>query len=80
MKKLKYQVLLFSAAILASVAGMAQVESHSAKPFKDLHLRETDPHFEQAIKKKELQKAPSLLYIDKTDSINKTNKNRRKKN
>ena len=65
-------------AVLVSTVAMAQSESNPVQAFKDIH-KEADPHFEQEIKKKELQKAPSLLYIDKTDRITKKNKRRKTK-
>ena len=78
MKKVTYNCFLLLIAILAAIVAMAQSESNPVKAFKKIH-KEVDPHFEQEIKKKELQKAPSLLYIDKTDRITKTNKLRKTK-
>jgi predicted tellurium resistance membrane protein TerC len=69
-------VLLF-----ISVAAIAQQDTNSVKAFKDIHkTEETDRHLEKEIKKKELQKAPSLLYLDSTKSqVIKQEKYRRKK-
>jgi hypothetical protein len=78
MKKGMLHCFLVFIAALVSIAAMAQSESNPVQAFKDIH-KEADPHFEQDIKKKELQKAPSLLYIDKTDRIIKKNKRRKTK-
>lgn len=78
MKKVIYNCFLFLITVLVSIAAIAQSENYPVKAFKDIH-KETDPHFEQEIKKKELQKAPSLLYIDKTDSVTKKYKRRKTK-
>jgi predicted tellurium resistance membrane protein TerC len=69
-------VLLF-----ISVTAIAQQDTNSVKAFKDIHkTEETDRHLEKEIKKKELQKAPSLLYLDSTKSqVIKQEKYRRKK-
>lgn len=81
MKKLTYKCFLFFAGVFVSTTTIAQSESNFSKPFKDLNkMKETDRNFEQELKKKELQKAPSLLYIDKTDRIIKKDKKRRNKN
>ena len=72
----------FSFAILfISFAAMAQKDTNSVKAFKDINkIQETDRHFEEEIKKKELQKAPSLLCLDSTGSqMIKKEKYRRKK-
>ena len=76
---LKY---FFSFALLfISVAAIAQQDTNAVKAFKDIHkTEETDRHLEREIKKKELQKAPSLLYLDSTMSqVIKKEKYRRKK-
>jgi len=76
---LKY---FFSFALLfISFAAIAQQDTNSVKAFKDIHkTEETERHLEREIKKKELQKAPSLLYLDSTKSqVIKKEKYRRKK-
>lgn len=64
---LKY---FFSFALLfISFTAIAQQDTHSVKAFKDIHKTgETDRHLEKELKKKELQKAPSLLYLDSIKS------------
>ena len=71
----------FSAMLFISFAAMAQKDTNSIKPFKDIHkTQETDRYLEKEIKKKELQKAPSLLCMDFTKSqVIKKEKYRRKK-
>ena len=72
----------FSFALLfISFAAMAQKDTNSVKAFKDIHkTEETDRHLEKEIKKKELQKDPSLLYLDSNRSqVIKKEKNKRKK-
>lgn len=73
----------FSVAMLfISFAAMAQKDTNSVKPFKDIDkTEETDRHLEKEIKKKELQKAPSLLYLDssKSQAIKKEKCRRKKK-
>lgn len=60
---------------------MAQKDTNSVKPFKDIYkTQETDRHLEKEIKKKELQEAPSLLYLESTRSqVIQKEKCRRKK-
>ena len=72
----------FSFALLfISFAAIAQQNTNSVKAFKDINkTEETDRHLEKEIKKKELQKAPSQLYLDSTKSqVIKKEKYRRKK-
>lgn len=50
------------AVILISCTALAQSDSNSTRPFKDINkTQETDRHLEKEIKKKELQKAPSQI-------------------
>ena len=81
MKKVICNCFLIFAIIILSANARAQSDLNPARAFKNIHIKETDRHLEQEIKKKELQKAPSLLYIDKTSitSVIKKNRHRRKK-
>jgi hypothetical protein len=55
--------------LFISFAAMAQKDTSSVKAFKDIHkIQEPDRHLEKEIKKKELQQAPSLLYLDSSRS------------
>jgi hypothetical protein len=67
--------------LFISFAAIAQKDTNSVKAFKDIHkTEETDRHLEKEIKKNELQKAPSVLYLDSTKSpVIKKEKYRRKK-
>jgi hypothetical protein len=69
------------ALLFISFAAIGQQDTNSVKAFKDIHkTEETDRHLEKEIKKKELQKTPSLLYLDSTKSqVIKQEKYRRKK-
>ena len=80
MKKATCKIFLFVGVLISTMA-QAQSGNNLSKSFKDItQAKESEQHFQQEIKKKELLKAPSLLYIDKTDRIIKKDKKRRKKN
>jgi len=70
---------LIFATIIVSASTTAQPDVNPIKAFKDINIKETNRHLEQAIKKKELQKAPSLLYIDKTSITSVIKRDRRKR-
>jgi predicted tellurium resistance membrane protein TerC len=82
MKNFKSKYFFSFAILFISFAAMAQKDTNSIKAFKDIHkIQDTDRHLEKEIKKKELQKAPSLLYLDssKSQAIKKEKCRRKKK-
>jgi hypothetical protein len=65
MKNFNSKYFLSFAILFISFAAMAQKDTNSVKAFKDIHkIQETDRHLEKEIKRKELQKAPSQIYVD----------------
>ncbi len=64
MKTTHYKLFFFLVASAISFTAMAQSDTGSVKPFKDIHkTQETDWHLEREIKKKELQQAPSQIIV-----------------
>ncbi len=75
MKNTLYEYFSFVAALLISCTAMAQSDTSSVKPFKDIHkTQETDRHLEKEIKKKELLQAPSQIIVVNDSSALKTTK------
>lgn len=82
MKNSDFKYFFSSAVLFISFEAMAQKDTSSVKAFKDIHkTQETDHYLEKEIKKKELQKAPSQIYVDTTAASKtiKKKKYRRKK-
>ena len=82
MKTTHYKLFSFFVASAISFTAMAQSDSGSVKPFKDiLKTQETDRHLEREIKKKELQQAPSQIIVASDDSsaLKKTKKHKCRK-
>ena len=75
MKTVQYKLFYFIIASAISFTAMAQSDTSSVKPFKDIHkTQETDRHLEKEIKKKELLQAPSQIIVVNDSSALKTTK------
>ena len=83
MKTTFYKLFSFIVGSAFSFSVIAQSDTGSAKPFKEIYkTQETDRHLEKEIKKKELQQAPSqITVLNDSSAVKKTKKHtcRRKK-